>query len=447
MEVIPPDVRFAVGKMEGYGRNTFRLETSGATSASPGSIITLTMPSNAILDLRSFKVHLDVATTSDSSSTNTIYGKLPADASSLIQQMEVYCGGVQISQAFSEFNTVSKVKKLVHSSRDREGSYDGTLSHGTISTDEAVDNVSIIFKPMIGLFAESSTRYWPSSLSGDVTVRLTLASNAVLAYREATVAITGDFSDPAARTAAQNITYSVSNIHATIDTVSLGDAYESLLRDRLTREEFLPINVKEYYTFSLHGTSGTSHDVRFALSASSIDRLYTICRDGLYQTNGIRTRQYASPTFSDANVSNYFQFKSFNSTTSTRGSLRYQWQINSVNHPVYQADVLDAAHELLMISNQHGFIGKGSMCTSLPDFNGGKAIIPLQLQMAGADVSLQTGYNSRGSNSQFSVSLQGQVVPAADADAQVTAAISTMVICETTAQIRLEGMQSVSVAY
>jgi hypothetical protein len=45
------------------------------------------------------------------------------------------------------------------------------------------------------------------------------------------------------------------------------------------------------------------------------------------------------------------------------------------------------------------------------------------------------------------VSLQGQVVPAADADAQVTAAISTMVICETTAQIRLEGMQSVSVAY
>ena len=209
----------------------------------------------------------------------------------------------------------------------------------------------------------------------------------------------------------------------------------------------MPINVKEYYTFSLHGTTGTSHDVRFALSASSIDRLYTVCRDGNYQTNGIRTRQYSSPTFSDAHVSNFFNFKSFNSATSTKGTLRYQYQVNSVNHPVYQADVLDAAHELLMISNQHGLMGRGNMITSLPDYNGGKAVIPLQLCMAGADVSLQTGYNSRGSYSQFSISLQGQVVPTADPDSQVTAAISTMVICETTAQIRLAGMQSVSVAY
>jgi hypothetical protein len=48
------------------------------------------------------------------------------------------------------------------------------------------------------------------------------------------------------------------------------------------------------------------------------------------------------------------------------------------------------------------------------------------------------------------VSLQGQVPPTVDAAAtaaQITGAISTMVICETTAQIRLGGMQSVSVAY
>ncbi len=87
------------------------------------------------------------------------------------------------------------------------------------------------------------------------------------------------------------------------------------------------------------------------------------------------------------------------------------------------------------------------MITSLPDWNDGKAIVPLQLQMAGQPVHLQTGYNSRGNNTQFSVSLQGQVVPTADADTQVTASISTLVVVDTTAQLRIAGAKQVSVAY
>jgi hypothetical protein len=82
MEVVPRDVAFAVAKMEGFNSNVFRLETNGATSAGPNSIITMSLPSNAVIDLRSFKVHLDVFTTSDSTSANTIYGKLPADTAS-----------------------------------------------------------------------------------------------------------------------------------------------------------------------------------------------------------------------------------------------------------------------------------------------------------------------------------------------------------------------------
>ena len=131
MEIVPKDVAFAVAKMEGFNRNCFALTTSGATTAGPSSIITFALPSNAsAIDLRSFKVHLDVATTSDTTSTNAVYAKLPADTSSLIQSMEIYIGGTQVSQSFSEFNTVSRVKKLIHSSRDRDGSVDGTLTHG-----------------------------------------------------------------------------------------------------------------------------------------------------------------------------------------------------------------------------------------------------------------------------------------------------------------------------
>ena len=193
-----------------------------------------------------------------------------------------------------------------------------------------------------------------------------------------------------------------------------------MLLDRLTQEEFLSCNFKEYYTFALHGVTGSAHDVRFSLSASSIDRLLLVCRDGNYQTSGQKTRLYTGATLADSNCSNFLHFKSFNSSNKKRGSLKYQFSVNSVSHPVYQADTLDAAHELLMISDQHPYSGRGNMITSMTDFNDGKAIFPLQLSMPGQPVNLMSGYNSRGNNTQFSVSLQGQVVPTASADEQIT---------------------------
>ena len=190
--------------------------------------MTTALPSNAIIDLRSFKVHFDVEITLDASAGNAVYGKLPTDTSSLIQQCEVYCGGVQICQGFSEFNTVSRVKKLINSSRDREGSIDNTLYHGKISTgDAAVDSVTCIFKPNISLFTESSTRYIPTSLTGDIQIRLTMAPSCVLAYKEAMVNINANFTDAATRTRAGNVTYGISSIHATIHTYARLETHTS----------------------------------------------------------------------------------------------------------------------------------------------------------------------------------------------------------------------------
>ena len=116
MEVIPRSVAFAVAKMD-FSSNSFRLESSGATSAGPNSIVTFALPANAVIDLRSFKVHLDMIATS----VNTVFGKLPADTSSMISSVEVSAAGIQISSGFSEWNTVSRIKRIANSSRDRDG--------------------------------------------------------------------------------------------------------------------------------------------------------------------------------------------------------------------------------------------------------------------------------------------------------------------------------------
>lgn len=457
MDVVSPDVAFATARLEGFNKATIRLETNGATQATPNSIVTINLPSNCTVDMQSWLVHLDIACQSGNAydpvanSSSTVFSRLPADTSSLFSQLEVYAGGVQIAQGFSEFHTVSKVKKLLNSSRDRDNSIDKTLYHGEIDSGDTNEVVTVAFKPLIGLFGECSTRYWPLSVLGDVTVRLTLASNAVLAYKVNSVAM-GTELTPLQQTTAAGLSYTVTNIHSTIDTVSLGEMYESMLLARLREEPFIACNFKEYYTFNQHGTLTEDHDVRFALSASSIDRVYAVCRYGNYQTPGVVPRSYPAVSGGDALCSNFFYFSSFNDPGvmgefKDKGTFKYQWQVNNVQRPQFRADIIDAAHETLMVSDYQGLRANGNMITSLADYQQGKAIIPLQLCKPGESVAVASGYNSRGNNSHCSLSLQGQTGLAADSAAQIPDNMSTLIIVETTAQLRISGQKQIIPVY
>ena len=53
MEVVPKEVAFAAAKLDGFNRNRYRIETTGATTAGPSSIVTINLPDAAVLDLRS----------------------------------------------------------------------------------------------------------------------------------------------------------------------------------------------------------------------------------------------------------------------------------------------------------------------------------------------------------------------------------------------------------
>ena len=452
MEVIPKDVAFATAALTGMNRNRYRLETNGATSAGPSSIVTITMPSNALLDLKTFRITMDVATTKNEATLGTpapgdVYAKLPADVSSLFSAVEVYCGGVQITQSCSEYNTVNRILKIVRSSRDRDGSVDRLLSHGSITTDAAIDDVSVVLSDFKGFLGESSTRYLPTNLTGDLTIRLTMAPASVLTFKEHSVADGGSFSGETARAKAAALTYAASNIHATIDTISLGSAYDSMLMQRLQSEEFLPVNYKEYYTFSLHGTTSNAHSLRFSLNASSVDACYAVFRDGNYMSNGIKLQTYLGANLADAHCANAFYFKSFNNSNHKRGSLKYKWTVANVSYPQYSADILDAAADLSLVTNQVHTHDRGHMVTSLTKFNNGMCVIPLILNLPGQDLNVASGYNCRGGNVSFSFEVSGQTVPEPKTADQISDQISTFVLAETTAQMRIMGQKSVAVSF
>ena len=111
MEVVPKEVAFAAAKLDAFNRNRYRIETPGATTAGPSSIVTINLPDAAVLDLRTFRVHMDVLTTAAAGATGQVRAKCP-HASDLIANMEVYMGGVQIQQGIAEYNTATRMFKI-----------------------------------------------------------------------------------------------------------------------------------------------------------------------------------------------------------------------------------------------------------------------------------------------------------------------------------------------
>ena len=60
---------------------------------------------------------------------------------------------------------------------------------------------------------------------------------------------------------------------------------------------------------------------------------------------------------------------------------------------------------------------------------------------------MSSGYNTKGANTQISFEIKGQTVPAANAGTQTSDQISTLVIAETTAQLRIMGAKSVTTSF
>ena len=446
MEHLPSDMRMAAARMSNYNRNKFRLETVSADTAGPGRIVTVNLPENALLDMKSLRLHMDVLTTSSTEGAATVYGRLPADASSLISRLEVYCNGIQLTQGAAEYGTIAKLLKVCRSSRDKDGSVDRALSHGSVSATDAVEDVSLVISDWKGFLGECSTRFLPTDLLGQIQIRITFAGNEVLVPKEAAVGLNANFGSADARTAAARVSYSVSEMYWSIDSVQIDDTYSQLLRQRLAQEEFIPLNYKEYYSWSLDNITTGSHTVRFSLSAASIDRLYATCRDSNHQTAGVRGFQMDA-TLADNLGSNALRFRNFNDSTTKAGSLRYQWSINNVKRPQYRASVIDALADLAHAGDKVHDSSSGNLVTSLAQYSDGLFVCPLQLSHPGEPIAVQSGYSSKGINTSLLLEISGQTVPTASTAAQTTAAISTFVVAETTAQLRVGLGRNIAISF
>ena len=437
---IPKGLRMAADRLTTFSRNRFKVMPSGSDTSGPNQFSTFVLPSASLIDLHSFKVHGDVLTTGAvGDNLVTVTGKLPGGGESLINRFTVAANGQQISQGCQEYNSVSRVLKIGSCSRDRDLSTDRLLGFSTIDDTIGVDHVTMVWYEFLGLFSQASVRYLDTSILGSLQVQITWAGNEVLVARGNSDGVGGALNaDEEALVAANPIAYSIRNIYATIDSISVDQLYGDLLRKRMSESGYISLLMKEYYTFSMSGINTTSANMRFALSSGSIDKIYAVMRSDNYSARNQDGYQVDGAVLNEALVANYFKYPTFDSQTELDGTLRYQFVINGVAHPQYQASVSDACFDLSYASNI-AETNSGHLVNSRTMFNDSFGVFTLLLNLPDEGMQCQTGLDSRSVSSQLELKFTGLNIPAGES-------ANCFVVASCTQEIRIGLGLSVAVA-
>ncbi len=451
MSFIPKNLAYMTSKISQYTRNRYKIESTSSSSAGAGSVITVNLPSGGgIIDLASFKwVIGNASAVKSGSTTGTYYAKLPNNIQSLVSRVDVFCNGVAINHAFSEYNSGFQMLKLIRGTQDRDQSVDKCVQNSALSEDLASDTGKrFVMCDWLGLIGgETSTRFLDTSLVGTIQVRITLAGNEVLvpAYNSGGV-LSYTSRDPADIPATDNgtvqgasLSYTLSDFYFTIDTVSLDPMYQMMLREQIARNGMLEVNFLAYYSFLKDGIASTSDTVNWSLSTQSLCKVYCAWRDKDYQlASHLATDLAPLGAVGRSYVSNYTRFQNFEKDTDFRG----QMTLNSVSYPQYALTTPEACADCAYAIDRVGMNATGNLIGSLEAYKQALFVWPYRFDhpsggcmSRGEDVGLMSGANTQGTNAAMTIRTSGHTATER----------SAYVLCQTQGTLMIGAGQAVSV--
>ena len=298
MSGLSPELLYYASRMSGFSTNVFKIETQNQTTATSNSIVAFDLPSNAIINLRSFRMFFQANANAIASQG----GRLPP-VKDLVERVEVSMGGVVLSQGTNFVNVLSEAKRAVsehcvdsvlgHPEYIRATSYVNPADTYATTANENDANTLYCIDEWEGFLGTAEPMLFDTSIVPMMRVRLYLATDNVLSSVATSVLGVADTEFADASTASTNTgpptnttavgapKYALSDIHATIECISIADmSYENMLSSQMSAQGELEVPYKAYYSF-LDTHTGTS---KFSVSASSLDRIIMAWRGDNYNT-------------------------------------------------------------------------------------------------------------------------------------------------------------------
>lgn len=326
MSSYSPYLEYFAQRLEGLSVGLFRLEMQNQTSSiASQSILRVTLPSNALVDMHSLAWHFNCKCKGGVPATDAVAGsylRLPDKIESLIQRVEVTVGGVSVAAGANFYNTLVQAKARVDGEKRDLGrnhpvlvaptnpsdnyvegvggqqltDYSGALGAATVApANEAPFSVADggINKPTAapfcvtnweGFLGTCEPRILDTSLIGDVVI--------VIYLERPDLCIAAHGRDPAMNTTAgalaavpdvgasvydtlavnPNPNYEINNSYFTVKCYSLATGvYDAMIAQQLQQAGALECGFKQYFSFR-DTNNGTT---RFQVASQSIDRIIT----------------------------------------------------------------------------------------------------------------------------------------------------------------------------
>ena len=289
MSSMNPNLTYYCERLQGFSSNIFRLESNSRVTATPNQIVTFDLPSNSIVNLRSFKVFCNVQLTGDNARMCPI--------NDFVERVEVSVGGIVLAQGSNYTNVLQEMKKVLgvgycdsvmgHPEYVRATSYVDGATFADPNPESYADSTDPRFciENLEGFLSTAEPKLLDTSLIPDLRIRLYMAGVEVLS-NPAGVILTdaaGTLVNSIGADGTADATYTLSNIHAHIECIGLADAtYDNMLSSMMSAQGFLEIPYKAYTSF----TDTHSGSSRFSVSTASLDRIWVGWRLDGYDIRG-----------------------------------------------------------------------------------------------------------------------------------------------------------------
>jgi len=292
-------MQFAVSRLAGYSKNGVKLRPMSQSTAVAGDVVVFELPTNTIVDLRTLSV-LASGTTGEGF-TGTVptvpaAGRgvfFPKHVESILDSIQVEINGSLIDSGFLGYNQLNKLYMDYFCGIDKNSTLRSLMQKGDLTIPTATNlagntdtapisagavqdgrdlNSVLCFNSFLG-FLSCKCPVIDTSILGQVRVLIRLAPNNVLLAKTATAPV-----------------YSLSNIFAMIDVLSVNDGfYYDMVQQRLA-EAPIEVMFDRYYVFQ-NGVGSGGQTTRWAVATQSLDWVV-----GMLQPNTSRTTPTAINT-------------------------------------------------------------------------------------------------------------------------------------------------------
>ena len=369
MATYPADLQYVVSAMPGWSVNTTRLIPVSLQSVLPGNYLTINLPENTLVDLKSLVVMGDAVASIQQGTTsgNKQQAVFPTGTWSLIDQISVSINGTTIDASCSAYNHLHKLMWDMEKGNRQfaEEVLEWTYPRTTVVNGSANINLPAIGQSALltgsvstappstvsvtansSYWAGSSQNAWPfilkdflgflgngkivdTSTLGLVQIQFRFAPNDIM--------MNGSTTDGAAA-------YGVQNLRAFVNVCDVSDGiYYAALSERLQTAP-LQIPFKHYISVFAPQLDGTG-SVRFSVNSRSIDAVYALLRPALWTTTATASSS-GVPAPYETPINGYFARKLSNKGYPTGGTgtplatagkwiRTTQMSLNAVNYPMF----------------------------------------------------------------------------------------------------------------